>query len=207
MDSYVTVAGNTASVLHFARHFIFVAETLRQMFHLNCYPKLTLHPFSRQPKICLLQLHNTVYCIIFYLFWDISSSPGTLFALQRIFWSLRLLTQSVHIAITIHSQRYGRNFIFLDFVLGRSVQEFWEFRILIFNLYIPVHNSNDTFTNPLTPDNYTERLRLIFLKRTKRNLLSSVRNFCGFTVWIARYQTLRSQFSTKQCVYINCRHS
>jgi hypothetical protein len=53
MDSYVMVTGNTAPVPHFAGHFIFVAETLRQTFHLY-YFQSSLHiHFLGSPKMFL----------------------------------------------------------------------------------------------------------------------------------------------------------
>jgi len=43
-------------------------------------------------------------------------------------------------------------------------------------MYIHVQNSNDTFTNPLPSENYTELLLLIFLKWAIRNMWSNVPN-------------------------------
>jgi len=42
--------------------------------------------------------------------------------------------------------------------------------------YIYVQNSDDTFTNPFTSDNYTEGLLLVFLTWTIRNVWSSIQN-------------------------------
>jgi hypothetical protein len=58
MDSYVTVTGNTASVPHFAGHFIFVAETLRQMFHLYYFQSSLRIPFLGSPKMFLPSAQN-----------------------------------------------------------------------------------------------------------------------------------------------------
>jgi len=50
--------------------------------------------------------------------------------------------------------------------------------VLTFNLLIPVHNSDDTFTAPLISDSYTEVLPLVFLKWTIWIMWSRVRNSC-----------------------------
>jgi len=66
-----------------------------------------------------------------------------------------------------------------DCILYCKYKKFGIFeRILNFNLYIHVQNCNDTITNPLTSDNYTDSLLFIFLNWAIRNLRSSIPNCC-----------------------------
>jgi len=120
--------------------------------------------------------------IQFFLLLEGICFPKPLFHLQHKFWSRRLgclwllsgysefiLSSQCHIHISIHSHCSGHpssslmSYLTVFYIVSAKKFGIFE-RKLKFNLYIHVQNYNDTFTNPLTSDSYTERLRLIFLK-------------------------------------------
>jgi hypothetical protein len=134
------------------------------------------------------------YDLIFHFFFfrAVSSSPKPLFVLQHLFWSRRLaclwllsgfskfmLSSQCHVDISLHSQSSLQHF----FSMRPSLTVFYRVsskkfgiceRILKFNVYIHVQNSNDTFTIPLTSDNFTESLLLVLRKWTKQNVWSNI---------------------------------
>jgi len=78
-----------------------------------------------------------------------------------------MLSTQCHIHISIHSHSSGHllsslmEYLTVFYIVNAKKFGIFE-RKLRFNLYIHVQNTNDTFTNPLPSDNYTERLLLIF---------------------------------------------
>jgi hypothetical protein len=131
-----------------------------------------------------------------------------------------MLSNQCHIDISIHNHCSGQrlsslmSFVTLFYIV--SANKFGTFeRILKFNLYTHVQNSNDTFTNPLISENHTVILLLILLNRpyeicgpvyqiavglvcSNMAMLLSPKTF---SIWMARYQTMRSLFSPRQAVY------
>jgi hypothetical protein len=159
---------------------------------INVLSKIRNHQLKKE----LLQTFKQILIIHYLHFLGGKQVARNSIRLQHLFWSRRLaclcllsghsqfvFSSQCHIDNSIHSHCSGKRVTFLILCLAFfyivSTKKFWIFeRINKFNFYIQVQNSNYTFPNPLTSENYTENMPLIFLKLAVRNMWSITPNRC-----------------------------